>query len=737
MNKIKFIFLLVFLININVKAENYVDNISGISNLAESTVKAAVSQLNNDTDKVLNNLNNEIQNLSSSNEIIESALETSISEAKKVIEFARENIEKGNLSAAVQSLNLVESMADIAITSLPSTNVLNDISLNNDFSNEEISALTSVAGQMAVQKVLDVQKMAGQMNVVSEAGLNTSEMMKNLDENGVGIGSTLTSLDNVGIVSIENITGKKNFEIENFDAGSFSSMDVIEIGMTPTMMHGALNALPLGSATKALETLSNSPEKLSSNIDPSLITSEAIAETIGLSTKSIAKVMVKKGLSQNTLGNIGEDLNLNEISNITKQINNESALTDLNNIIQDTGIDRVSNNLELAFSSNELGIAETISKNASQISQALSKRAKKEKIDVEKNNVGLKNLELPEDLSDTSLIVGSAILSKPNLAAGVQGLMAPPEELKSGGLISDSKINVDANLTNVDQSLITSNAMKETLGAMTKLDTNKLEKLGIDKIVSNTGLTPGLIATLGSAGINGLDVTTVLANNVAGMGSESIQKLSKSISDGSASSEVVADLVVTGSVNQGTLGLVGETGVKNLSEAMGINNENNAIVSLSGGLVGSGELENLENIDPEIVKSLGLDLSMITSNAIAETMIGVDLVKMSSAISNGMNLSDALEASSLIDIDQVENNLANMALSQTMSTGGLIDDADIEVTADISGIDKSLVTSNAMAETLGQAAQNMEQGMALDPDAPTSQPGYQAIDPSTGEAPKP
>ena len=34
---------------------------------------------------------------------------------------------------------------------------------------------------------------------------------------------------------------------------------------------------------------------------------------------------------------------------------------------------------------------------------------------------------------------------------------------------------------------------------------------------------------------------------------------------------------------------------------------------------------------------------MITSNAIAETMLGVDLVKMSAAISNGMNLTDALE----------------------------------------------------------------------------------------------
>ena len=737
MNKFRLILFLIFLFTQKVNADNYVDNISGISSLAESTVKAAVSQMNSDTTKVLENLNTEIQNLSSSNQIIEAALDVSITEAKKVIEFAQESIEKGDLTAAVQSLSLVESVADIAINSVPSTNVLDDLSLDDDFSNEEISALTSIAGQMAVEKVLDVQKMAGQINVVSEAGLNTSEIMQNLDEKGVGIGSTLTNLDNVGIVSIENITGQKNFEIDNFDAGSFSSMDVVEIGMSPTMMHGALNTLPLGAATKALETLSNSPEKLSSNIDSSLITTEAIAETVGLTTKSIAKTMTEKGLSQNTLGNIGEDLNLNELSNITEQISNESALNDLNKIIQDTGIESVSKSLEIAFSSNELGIAETITKSASQISQALSKKTEKENVEIEENNVGPTNLELPDDLSDSSLIVGAAILSKPNLASGVQGLVAPPEELKSGGLISDRKINADVNLTNVDQSLITSNAMAETLGAMTKLDTNKLEELGIDKIVGSTGLTPGLIATLGSAGINGLDVTKAVANNVAGIGSESIQKLSKSISEGSASSEIVADLVSTGSINQGTLGLVGETGVKNLSEAMGINNENNALVSLSGGLVGSGVLENLENINPDVVESLGIDPSMITSNAIAETMIGVDLVKMSSAISNGMNLSDALEASSLIDFNEVENNLASMALSQAMSTGELIDDADIKVSADISDIDSSLITSNAMAETLGAAAENMQQGMALDSNAPTNQPGYQAIDPETGEAPKP
>lgn len=737
MNKIRLIVVIIFFFNSKLNAENYVDNISGISSLAENTINAAVSQMSSDTNKVLENLNNEIQNLSSSTDNIEIALETSISEAKKAVEFAQKSIEKGDLAAAVQSLNLVESVADIALTTVPSLNVLEEISLDDDFSSEEISALTSVAGQMAVEKVLDIQKMAGQINVVSKAGLDTTQMMKNLDKNGVGIGTTLTSLDNLGAVNIQNITGKENFQIENFSPSSFSSMDVVEIGMSPTMMQGALNTLPLGAATKALETLSKNPEKLSSSIDPSLITSDALAETIGLTAKNIANTMTQKGLSNNTINNIGEDLNLNEISNISNEITNQNALKDLGKVIQETGIENVSKNLEIAFSSNNLGITEAISRNASQISEALGKKIKN-KTKIENTNIGPTSLEMPESLSNTSLIVGAAILTKPNLASGVQGIVAPPDELKSGGLISDSEISFNENLTNVDENLLTSNAMAETLGAMTNLETAKLEELGIDKIVKNTGLTPGLVATIGSTGINGLDVSSVVANNVAGVGSESIKKISRSISDGSGGSEVVADLVATGSINQGTLGLVGENGVKNLSEAMGIQNENNALVSLSGGLVGSGVVENLDNINSEIIESLGIDPSIITSNAIAETMIGVDLVKMSSALSSGMNLSDALATSALKDLTEVQNNLADMALSQAISTGELINDADIEVTADISGIDSSLITSNAMAETLGQAAENMQEGMEeLDPNAPTNQPGYQAIDPSTGEAPKP
>ena len=67
---------------------------------------------------------------------------------------------------------------------------------------------------------------------------------------------------------------------------------------------------------------------------------------------------------------------MNEISNISNEITNQNALKDLGKVIQETGIENVSKNLEIAFSSNNLGITEAISRNASQISEALGKKKK-------------------------------------------------------------------------------------------------------------------------------------------------------------------------------------------------------------------------------------------------------------------------------------------------------------------------------------------------------------------------
>ncbi len=77
--------------------------------------------------------------------------------------------------------------------------------------------------------------------------------------------------------------------------------------------------------------------------------------------------------------------------------------------------------------------------------------------------------------------------------------------------------------------------------------------------------------------------------------------------------------------------------------------------------------------------------------------------------------------------------------------GNMINDSEIEiegveltdsleVIAEKLDLDPSLVTSRAMAETLSSVASNVSNDIGS---GPTSEPGYQAIDPNTGEAPKP
>ena len=59
-----------------------------------------------------------------------------------------------------------------------------------------------------------------------------------------------------------------------------------------------------------------------------------------------------------------------------------------------------------------------------------------------------------------------------------------------------------------------------------------------------------------------------------------------------------------------------------------------------------------------------------------------------------MNLTDALNSSSLIDISDVENNLSNMALSQTMSSGQLINDGLFKYCRNINYFGELLIYSS-------------------------------------------
>ena len=117
--------------------------------------------------------------------------------------------------------------------------------------------------------------------------------------------------------------------------------------------------------------------------------------------------------------------------------------------------------------------------------------------------------------------------------------------------------------------------------------------------------------------------------------------------------------------------------------------------------------------------------------------------RIKNSIPNEQYLELKKNFSNFLAIDPA-TGIAPIAL-ESEGLGNMIDDSEIEldgveltdsleVIAEKLNLDPSLVTSRAMAETLSSVASNVTDEISS---GPTSEPGYQAIDPNTGEAPKP
>ena len=258
-------FLILFLFsNIIVKA-NDISSMSDISEAAGSSAQAAADQLVSDAGMVAENIAGATEALGEAKSDIGKALDASIEQAENAMKFATESLAKGDITSAVQAMSLVEGVTDMALGAIPDPTALDmtGIDFAKDFSPEEMAALSSIAGQMGAGKVVALQKMAGQMNALGAAGFDAKGMMGSLDAKGIGMGAAMEGLAGAGMVDLQAITGSTNFDMTNFNPGDFASMNVAEMGMSPTMMAGALEALPIGAATAALETLAANPEAMS------------------------------------------------------------------------------------------------------------------------------------------------------------------------------------------------------------------------------------------------------------------------------------------------------------------------------------------------------------------------------------------------------------------------------------------------------------------------------------------
>ena len=691
-------FLIFFLfVQLFAKA-NDITSMSDISEAAGSSAQAAADQLAADASKVTENISGATVALGEAKSDIGKALDVSIAQAENAMKFATESLEKGDITSAVQAMSLVEGVTDMALGAIPDPAALDmsGIDFAKDFSPEEMAALSSIAGQMGAGKVVSLQKMAGQMNALGAAGFDAKGMMGSLDAQGIGMGTAMEGLANSGLVSMEAITGGANFDMANFNPGDFASMNVAEMGMNPAMMAGALNALPVGAATAALETLSANPEAMGQ-----------MGQTM---TGALVATMSAKGMGEEMMKGMEASIGMQGMADMAKGMDGIGGMQEIGKAMADMGMDQMSQSLATAFANPEVGITSAMSGTVGMISQAISGKAPAEKNAVQKgmemegafanNMTGPEAIEMPENISETGMMMGAMVMAKPSLAGGLPGAMAPPEGMTAIAMEGTLDPNNPAGGMMGGVMDMSKSDMGKAMSGMTGMDAGAMEQLGMADMAMQTGLTPGMVASMGAAGIAGMDVSTIMSTNVAGLGSKAVQGVAEMAKAGDMSAGAMGDMMEVGLVNQGTMAAMGAEGMQGLSGAMGMEGGDMGLAAMSGGMVGMGEMNLNAQMNPEMAASMGLTGGPEGAK-LGDIMVGAPEGIEGGMMKGGMNLGQVSAAMGTgVDPGAAIGNVAGAAMAGD-GAGGLAGAA----------MGSAMAAQGAAAHSMGSHAMGAAMGM--------------------------
>ncbi len=680
---------------------NDITSMSNISEAAGSSAQAAADQLASDADKVVANISGATDALGEAKSDIGKALDASIEQAESAMKFATESLASGDITAAVQAMSLVEGVTDMALGAIPDPTALDmsGIDFAKDFSPEEMAALSSIAGQMGAGKVVAMQKMAGQMNALGAAGFDAKGMMGSLDAQGIGMGAAMEGLASSGMVNMEAITGSATFDMANFDAGSFASMNVAEMGMNPAMMAGALEALPVGAATAALETLAANPEAMGQ-----------MGQTM---TGAIVATMSAKGMGEEMMKSMEGSIGIQGMADMTQGMQGMEGMKEIGKAMADMGMEDMAKTLSTAFASPEAGITTAMSGTVGMISKAISGKAPKEKTALQKGaemkdsfvskmaDAGPEALEMPEDISETGMMMGAMVMAKPALAGGLPGAMAPPEGMTAAAMGAMMTGDAPSGMMMGDVMQNMGKAqMGEAMANMTGMDVGAMDKLGMADMAAQTGLTPGMVASMGAAGMAGMDITSVMSTNVAGLGSKAIKGIADMAKGGKMSAGVMGDMMEVGLVNQGTMAAMGAEGMKELSGAMGMEGGDMGLAAMSGGMVGMGEMNLNAEMNPDMAKSMGITGG--PEGAKLGDIMGSGPEGLDGAMQGGMNLSQVSAAMGTgVDPGAAIGSVAGAAMAAGDAAGTGLASAAMGAAMSAQGAAASAMGAHAMGAAMG------------------------------------
>mgnify|MGYP003313402102 FL=1 len=122
-------------------------------------------------------------------------------------------------------------------------------------------------------------------------------------------------------------------------------MNVAEMGMNPAMMAGALNALPVGAATAALETLATNPE--------------AMGQMGKTMTGAIVATMSAKGMGDEMMKSLDGSIGMQGMAGMAEGMKGMQGMQEIGKAM--SGMSGMTEALSTALTSPEVGITGAMS----------------------------------------------------------------------------------------------------------------------------------------------------------------------------------------------------------------------------------------------------------------------------------------------------------------------------------------------------------------------------------------
>ena len=185
------------------------------------------------------------------------------------------------------------------------------------------------------------------------------------------------------------------------------------------------------------------------------------------------------------------------------------GMQEIGKAMADMGMEDMAKSLSTAFANPEVGISGAMSGTVGMISQAISGKAPREKNALQKGaeikdsfankmgEAGPQALEMPENVSESGMMMGAMVMAKPSLAGGLPGAMAPPKGMTAtamGAMLTGDAPSGQM-MGDVMQGMGKAE-MGEAMANMTGMDVGTMDKLGMADMAAQTGLTPGMVACL-------------------------------------------------------------------------------------------------------------------------------------------------------------------------------------------------------------------------------------------------